>query len=64
LRLNKKSALERLTTKKDSFQFYLTKGHAYSIFRIPRILSGVNGEKYVFLNEKVCIFKHVEWKKD
>jgi hypothetical protein len=33
LRLNEKSALEILTLDKDSFQFYLTEGHAYTNFK-------------------------------
>lgn len=33
LRLDEKSALEILTLDKDSFQFYLTEGHAYANFR-------------------------------
>jgi hypothetical protein len=32
LRLNERSALEVLTLDKDSFQFYLTEGHAYANF--------------------------------
>jgi hypothetical protein len=33
LRLDERSALEVLTLDKDSFQFYLTEGHAYANFR-------------------------------
>ena len=33
LRLDEKSALEILTLDKDSFQFYLTEGHAYANFK-------------------------------